>query len=59
MTLGYRLTDKELTAAMAEMDEDGSGEVDFIEFYGWWTNPKKVATLKGTAGSSHFEIVPH
>lgn len=27
MTLGYRLTDKELAAAMAEMDEDGSGEV--------------------------------
>jgi hypothetical protein len=34
-------------------------EVDFVEFYGWWTNPKKVATLKGTAGSSFFEILPY
>ena len=33
----------ELDAAMAEMDEDGSGGIDFSEFYQWWCSdtPKK------------------
>ena len=31
-----QLTDKELDAAMAEMDEDGSGALDIDEFWTWW-----------------------
>jgi hypothetical protein len=34
-------------------------EVDFVEFYQWWTNPKKTTTLQGTAGNAFFEITPH
>ena len=34
--LGFVFTEKELQIAMGQMDEDGSGEVDFHEFYEWW-----------------------
>ena len=34
--MGTELTDSELTIAMESMDADGSGAVDFAEFYGWW-----------------------
>ena len=33
--LGRPLSSVELDDAMAQMDEDGSGEVDFEEFCGW------------------------
>ena len=42
--MGKRLSKKELAAAMAEMDEDGSGEVDFSEFAAWW---RAAAVKKG------------
>ena len=35
--LGKRLNDKELKAAMEEMDDDGDGTVDCGEFEKWWT----------------------
>jgi Ca2+-binding EF-hand superfamily protein len=31
--MGAKLTKDELKPAMRAMDEDGSGEVDFVEFY--------------------------
>ena len=34
--LGAPLTKVKLDAAMMDMDEDGSGEVDFDEFKDWW-----------------------
>jgi hypothetical protein len=34
--LGLRLTPEQKEAAMQEMDADGSGEVDFEEFWKWW-----------------------
>ena len=34
--LGQHMSPDELDAAMAEMDADGSGEVDFEEFMAWW-----------------------
>lgn len=34
-------------------------EVDFTEFYQWWTNPKKATTLQGSTHSSFFEIEPY
>ena len=34
--LGKKLADNQLDTAMAEMDRDGSGEVDFQEFLAWW-----------------------
>ena len=34
--MGKVLDDAAFAAAMAEIDEDGSGELDFDEFLGWW-----------------------
>ena len=39
--LGCMFTEKELQAAMTSMGEDGSGEVDFNEFYEWWLVRKR------------------
>ena len=48
---------------MAEMDEDGSGEVDFEEFYEWWTSDKEEGSVlkTGADGTSavHYEIEPY
>eukprot|EP01050_Picozoa_sp_SAG11_P001716 SAG11_NODE_78_length_17939_cov_10.236883_9_plen_150_part_00 len=37
--LGTKLRGREIDKAMAVMDEDGSGEVDFDEFFEWCTLP--------------------
>ena len=37
-SLGNQLTDSQLDQAMKEMDEDGSSEVDFEEFFDWYEN---------------------
>eukprot|EP01051_Picozoa_sp_SAG22_P023230 SAG22_NODE_5905_length_933_cov_1.426859_1_plen_110_part_10 len=34
--LGRPLSEQELDEAMAEMDEDGGGTVEFEEFYSWY-----------------------
>eukprot|EP01043_Picozoa_sp_COSAG02_P063014 COSAG02_NODE_8827_length_2430_cov_1.374088_1_plen_718_part_10 len=34
--LGHVLNRRQARAAMAQMDADGNGEVDFDEFYQWW-----------------------
>jgi hypothetical protein len=57
VSLGSRLTQKELERAMAEMDEDGGGEVDFHEFYSWWCSDKKAA-IAGPGEDQLFSIVP-
>ena len=31
---------RELVTAMKQMDEDGSGQVEFVEFYEWWVEKK-------------------
>jgi hypothetical protein len=36
--MGLELTDEELDVAMAEMDVEGSGLVDFEELHTWWVN---------------------
>eukprot|EP01043_Picozoa_sp_COSAG02_P059618 COSAG02_NODE_7632_length_2925_cov_1.298655_3_plen_70_part_00 len=46
-SLGNQLTDAQLDQAMVEMDEDGSGEVDFEEFFDWY------ATCASHCGLSH------
>ena len=43
---------------MQHMTVRRCAEVDFTEFYEWWTNPKKTTTLQGNA-STFFEIEPH
>ena len=59
--LGQKLNSKELDMAMAEMDEDGSGEVDFDEFFAWWVSDKEESALqmKEDGSSKYFEIVPY
>ncbi len=39
--MGAELEPRELQEAMREMDEDGSGEVDFDEFFSWINAPRK------------------
>ena len=62
--MGVKLTDGELRDAMAEMDEDGSGEVDFEEFYQWWTVDREAAgsvmaaSLSDDKKQEAFEITP-
>lgn len=44
--LAIPLTDAELNAALDEMDEDGSGEVEFDEFLGWYMAGEEEAAEK-------------
>ncbi|KAF4661243.1 hypothetical protein FOL47_006764 [Perkinsus chesapeaki] len=39
-TLGEELTEDDLEMAFEELDEDGSGEVEFFEFVKWFTLPE-------------------
>ena len=58
--LGQKLSPKELLAAMAAMDDDGSGEVDFDEFYSWFGSDKASVYKQQQAQNDNdlFEIVP-
>ena len=47
--------------AMAQMDGDGSGEVDFAEFYDWWSKDKDSGVLTTDAEKNALftmEIIP-
>ena len=68
--MGKKLSSKEVASAMKEMDQDGSGEVDFAEFSKWWeTNGGKsakakeakdaidITTLQGLTGVGTRELV--
>ena len=57
--LGHRLSASELRDAMAAMDEDGSGEVDFREFYGWWGRDDKDSLMMADRSGDYYTIVPH
>ena len=46
-SLGCPLSTTELDEAMAEMDEDQSGEVDFDEFQSWFEKMEKVEQQDG------------
>jgi len=37
--LGEELSDDELDAAFKDLDQDGSGEIEFFEFVEWFTSP--------------------
>ena len=61
MSAGKALNDQNLDLAMKEMDKDGSGEVDFNEFYQWWTSetPKTLQMnfeVLDPAGTIHTYI---
>ena len=47
---GKKLTRRQLEEAMADMDKDGSGNVDFDEFEKWWERGV-VHPPQGTDGS--------
>eukprot|EP01052_Picozoa_sp_SAG31_P007365 SAG31_NODE_351_length_17237_cov_7.010445_9_plen_114_part_00 len=61
-SMGAKLTDEELNTALVEMDADGSGEVDFGEFYDWWSQDKDAGILtqedEGQSAFFSMEIVP-
>ena len=44
--MGNPLSPAQLDAAMLEMDSDGSGEIDFVEFSTWWSKLSSTQTLK-------------
>jgi len=46
MELGMTTTRVELDEIMAEIDDDGSGEIEFDEFYKWWTEYQAKQTVK-------------
>ena len=49
--LGLDLTEDQVTKVMAEIDADGSGEVDFEEFFDWYVDQKdKKGGLLDSAG---------
>ena len=49
--MGKRLEAAALQAAMAELDADESGEVDFAEFAAWWSKwAKRQTSQKNRAG---------
>ena len=56
--LGNKLSNAELREVMAAIDEDGSGEVDFREFYKWWSSDGKDTVLKPYGQEEHYTIVP-
>ena len=59
--MGVKLSKKGLAAAMAEMDEDGSGEVGFDEFNLWWSGNAGTALDRFPAQGSvliKFTIKP-
>eukprot|EP01052_Picozoa_sp_SAG31_P001698 SAG31_NODE_57_length_29727_cov_12.584568_19_plen_2101_part_00 len=53
-TLGLKLSNSQLQAAMAEMDEDGSGEVMYDEFESWWMAQRERGGASGTLAGSIF-----
>ena len=60
--MGAKLSKVELDMAMTQMDDDGSGEVDFREFYVWWQTKGKESGLAKSgknAYSMFFDVVPH
>lgn len=52
--LGMPIVESELDAAMRAMDEDGSDEVDFAEFFAWW----KVVQEREAAGAACWDEEP-
>jgi Ca2+-binding EF-hand superfamily protein len=44
--MGNPLSPAQLDAAMTEMDSDGSGEIDFVEFFTWWAKLSSTQTLR-------------
>ena len=44
--LGNPLSPSQLDEAMATMDSDGSGEIDFVEFSAWWSKLSSTQRLR-------------
>ena len=44
--LGNPLSPTQLDEAMSDMDSDGSGEIDFVEFSAWWSKLQSTQTLR-------------
>ena len=52
--MGRKMTKEDLAAAMAEMDEDGGGEVEFEEFSHWWAKNKPAEGIKGKKSKGNY-----
>lgn len=48
--LGLQLSVEELDQAMAEMDADGNGEIDFEEFSSWWHGHSPGGQVESSGG---------
>lgn len=44
--MGNPMSPAQLDTAMLDMDSDGSGEIDFVEFSTWWSKLSSTQTLK-------------
>ena len=56
--LGRPLSSDELDAAMAEMDADGGGDVDFPEFLEWYKRSQQVRPHPNLALGPRLPPVP-
>eukprot|EP01043_Picozoa_sp_COSAG02_P092879 COSAG02_NODE_29449_length_569_cov_0.736170_1_plen_106_part_00 len=56
--MGKELTEAEAAEAFAEMDKDGSGEIDFDEAFAWWENqdPEAQAALQESVKAMKYEL---
>ena len=54
--MGKNMNDDEFDSAMNEIDRDGSGELDFVEFHSWFQQQDDAATDEAfTAPEGHDE----
>ena len=54
---GNKLSATELREALAIMDEDGSGKIDFRKFYMWWSREDKAVSTR--RAEEYYTIIPH
>merc|ERR1712012_595148 len=54
--LGFPLSEGDLDKAMAELDNNGDGEISFPEFLAWWNSDSESISLRNRMKE---RIVPH
>jgi len=49
-SLGLFLTSEDISNAMIDLDKDGSGDIDFGEFWGWWQEVVLKINMRSPVG---------
>ena len=48
--MGVDISEPEVDAAMAQMDTDGDGKIEYAEFSRWWQRTQQEASAGGAGG---------